>query len=129
MMTLLLFMTKYLSHKLYDGGIALQAAMTGPPPSSTRAAALGIIAATWSPIPVCCGLDNKAAFDMGQFISQQLRDDLQHQPKVPYPLRKDGDLWAIFHANVKAFGPLSIQLIKVKGQATVADVTTDQQKT
>ena len=64
---------------------------------------------------------------MGQHIIQQLREDLHYQPKVPYPPRKDGDLWAIFHANVKARGPSSIELVKVKGHAADAGITTEQQ--
>ena len=43
-------------------------------------------------------------------------------PQRPWALQQDGDLWAHYHKQLVAKGPLSARLTKVKGHATQAMV-------
>ena len=50
------------------------------------------------------------------WIHNMISHDLQ--PKRPWALHKDGDLWGTYHDHVKAKGVHAIKISKVKGHAT-----------
>ena len=83
--------------------------------SSTRAEIAGGIAALLQPFPVHIGIDSEA------FLCKatQILEKSVAQPRMPYPLQRDGDLWQIFAQLVADRGPNSIAISWKKAHATL----------
>eukprot|EP00973_Karenia_brevis_P095355 12426934-Karenia_brevis.AAC.1 len=105
-------------------GIELWANLPGQSTSSTRVELLGFCLAMLADVPVHAGIDNSAVVDKGRKIIQQLQQNCGFTPHTPYNLQVDGDLWAIAHSAIKARGPHSVCITKVKGHAKLAECHT-----
>ena len=121
-------------------GMSMFNNMTNLSNSSTRCEIGGIITAAASDVAINAGSDSLSAVRKGNTIIQHLRGKERtelynaqggmilggeegefHRPspfKRAWGLMKDGDLWENFTNMVKARGPSSIELTKVKGHTT-----------
>ncbi len=95
-------------------GLALQGVVRGPICSSTRTELVGFINAVLAPGPVHYACDNAAVVNRGRAILQ----DPFLDPRKPWGLVRDGDLWDVLQHAVRAKTPDSIAISKVKGHAT-----------
>ena len=92
--------------------------------SSTRAEIAGGIAALLQPIPVHIGTDSEA------FVSKasQILVDPETQPRKPFALQRDGDLWQIFSQLVSDTGSNSTAISWRKAHATLHAVASGKVK-
>ena len=83
--------------------------------SSTRAEIAGGVAALLQPFPVQIGTDSEA------FLCKatQIIENPEVQPRKPFPLQRDGDLWQTFAQLVADRGPNSITVSWKKAHATL----------
>ncbi len=103
-----------------DGGLSCSTALAGFGGSSTRAEIAGGIIAIASNLPAHIGSDSQAFIDKGRYVLDLCRRG--GKPKRPWSTQKDGDLWELFHEFASIKGPDAIQLTKVKGHASEANV-------
>ncbi len=92
----------------------MQGVVRGPICSSTRTELVGFINAVFAPGPVHYACDNATVVKRGRAILQ----DPFLDPRKPWGLCRDGDLWAVLQHAVKSQTPKSIAISKVKGHAT-----------
>ena len=91
--------------------------------SSTRMELAAGIIARAAKGPVHLGTDSQAFMTKANWIHGMISQDLQ--PKRPWALHKDGDLWDTYHAHVQTKGVHAVRISKVKGHAT-QDMIEDQ---
>ena len=101
---------------MHEGGLSLCTALAGFGGFSTRAELAAGIVTISADRAVHLGTDSQAFLDKAHYVLDLCRRG--KQPKKPWGIHADGDLWEAFHDAVKAKGHKSIAITKVKGHAT-----------
>ena len=84
--------------------------------SSTRMELAAAIMVTAASGPTHIGTDSQSFLSKASYVSDLVR--AQQQPKSPWALHRNGDLWHQYHKQVLAKGATSIAISKVKGHST-----------
>ena len=120
-----------------DDGLKLYSAIKGLKGSSTRAEIIAIMIALLSDIPIHVATDSENAkrgyCEIINFLTEQDLDEGEGDGYENWPMERhwslitDGDLWEQAFWIIKARGPTSIRITKVKGHATMKDTGESQE--
>ena len=89
-------------------GMKLISHLPGNCSSSTRMELAGAIVAVVAPGPIHLATDSKAFLDKAKSVHQLVEQ--QRQPRRPWALQTDGDLWKHYYDQVQAEGHGSMRI-------------------